>query len=149
MAGSRSTAARVTLGAISLSNSSHFALKPYSNIIKPVALPGLSLGIVGSSGGEHADAPHSLGLLRPRRERPRRRAAYKRHEIASVHSSTSPPCHRSWIEAGRYQRLPTGTGKHTPVRGETAPVRHFHPAYSRFSSPCPPPPRPPKWTAPE
>jgi len=28
-----------TPGAISLSSSSHFALKPYSNIIKPVALP--------------------------------------------------------------------------------------------------------------
>ena len=39
MAGSRRTAARVTPGAISLSSSSHFAAKPYSNIIKPVALP--------------------------------------------------------------------------------------------------------------
>src|SRR5215469_14994141 len=39
MLGSRSTAARVTVGAISLSSSSHFALKPYSNCINPVALP--------------------------------------------------------------------------------------------------------------
>ena len=39
MAGSRRTAARVTPGAISLSSSSHFPLKPYSNWIKPVALP--------------------------------------------------------------------------------------------------------------
>jgi hypothetical protein len=39
IAGSRSTPARVTPGAISLSSSSHFALKLYSNIIKPVALP--------------------------------------------------------------------------------------------------------------
>ena len=38
-AGSRRTAARVTLGAICLSSSSHFPLKPYSNCIKPVALP--------------------------------------------------------------------------------------------------------------
>jgi len=33
------TAARVTRGAISLSNSSHFALIPYSNVVKPVTLP--------------------------------------------------------------------------------------------------------------
>ena len=39
MAGSRRTAARVTPGAISLSSSSHFALKLYSNIMNPVALP--------------------------------------------------------------------------------------------------------------
>ena len=39
MVGSRRTAARVTPGAISLSSSSHFALKPYSNSKKPVALP--------------------------------------------------------------------------------------------------------------
>ena len=37
--GSRRTTARVTPGAISLSNSSHFALKSYSNSKKPVALP--------------------------------------------------------------------------------------------------------------
>src|SRR5262249_19827649 len=39
MAGSRSTAARVTLGAISLNNSSHFPLRLYSNCMKPVTLP--------------------------------------------------------------------------------------------------------------
>src|SRR5262249_3494010 len=38
-AASRRTAARVTAGAICLSNSSHFPLKLYSNCIKPVALP--------------------------------------------------------------------------------------------------------------
>src|SRR6516162_401043 len=38
-AGSRSTPARVTVGAISLSSSSHFALSPYSNEVNPVALP--------------------------------------------------------------------------------------------------------------
>src|SRR5262249_19769030 len=37
--GSRRTAARVTPGAICLSNSSHFPLKLYSYCIKPVALP--------------------------------------------------------------------------------------------------------------
>src|SRR5262245_53481808 len=39
IAGSRRTAARVTLGAIYFSSSSHFPLWPYSNIVKPVALP--------------------------------------------------------------------------------------------------------------
>src|SRR5262249_3173856 len=51
--------------------------------------PGLGLGIVGSSGGEHADPPHTLALLRARRERPRRRAAEQRDERAAVHSITS------------------------------------------------------------
>jgi hypothetical protein len=36
---------------------------------------GLSYGIVGSGAHENANAPHPLGLLRARRERPRRRAA--------------------------------------------------------------------------
>src|SRR5262245_54899165 len=39
MAASRMTAARVTRGVISLSSSNHFALMPYSNVVKPVALP--------------------------------------------------------------------------------------------------------------
>jgi len=39
MVRSRSTATRVTRGAISLSSSSHFPLRPYSNGVKPVALP--------------------------------------------------------------------------------------------------------------
>src|SRR5262245_16010533 len=39
LAGSRSTAARVISGAISLSSSSHFPLRPYSNPLNPVALP--------------------------------------------------------------------------------------------------------------
>src|SRR6516225_7887513 len=37
-------------------------------------------------GSQHADAPHALALLRPRRERPcRRRAAEQRDEIAPFH----------------------------------------------------------------
>src|SRR5262245_32620843 len=39
LAGSRSTAARLTLGATCLSSSGHFPLKLYSNERKPVALP--------------------------------------------------------------------------------------------------------------
>jgi hypothetical protein len=39
---------------------------------------------------EHANAPHPIGLLRARRERPRpHRAADKRDEFASFHSITS------------------------------------------------------------
>src|SRR5262249_40110247 len=178
-AGSRSTATRVTRGAISLSTSSHFPLMPYSKIMKPVALPpgsarlatkpaptgsatvtntigivrvaysngaavavpvppmrtsgarathsaaclrmssalaqgvsidqvaavapaqlleglhqrreaGLSFRIVRWQVHEHADAPHPLALLRPRREWPRGgRAAEQRDELATLHSITS------------------------------------------------------------
>src|SRR5262249_60017282 len=42
--------------------------------------PGLSLGIVGGSGGEHADAPHPARLLPARRERPRRRCAAEQND---------------------------------------------------------------------
>src|SRR5262249_29489032 len=38
---------------------------------------------------EHADAPHSLGLLRPRRERPRSRTAEQHDELAPVHWITA------------------------------------------------------------
>src|SRR5262245_22326165 len=39
---------------------------------------------------EHPDAPHPLGLLRARRERPRgRRAAKQRDELAALHSISS------------------------------------------------------------
>ena len=37
--GSRRTATRVTPGATSLSNCSHFPLRPYSKLVNPVALP--------------------------------------------------------------------------------------------------------------
>src|SRR5262245_5911297 len=51
---------------------------------------GLSFWIVGSGVHENANAPHPLGRrLRPRRERPRRRAADERDELAS-----------SWVEHG-------------------------------------------------
>src|SRR5262249_15035180 len=45
---------------------------------------------IGFNGSEqHTDAPHPLGLLRARRERPRRRAAEQRDEVAPFHSITS------------------------------------------------------------
>src|SRR5215475_13672525 len=112
MADSRTTATRVTRGGISLSSSSHFAAKLYSNTIKPVALPpgrvaavepaqlrepleerryaGLKLRIVSGAGHQHADTPYALALRRARRERPCcRRAAEKRDEVAPIHSITS------------------------------------------------------------
>src|SRR6516165_8992391 len=51
----------------------------------------LRIRIVFIGGPEHADAPHPLALLRPRRKRPRRcRAAEKRDELAAPdHSITS------------------------------------------------------------
>src|SRR5262249_13234906 len=42
----------------------------------------LSFAVVRSIRQQHADAPHPLGLLRARRERPRRSAAEKRDERA-------------------------------------------------------------------
>jgi hypothetical protein len=39
--------------------------------------PSLSFCVIGDT-HEHADAPHPIGLLRARRERPRRRTADKR-----------------------------------------------------------------------
>src|SRR5262249_42978855 len=105
----RTTATRVTRGAISLSSSSHFALKANSTFMKPVVLPpgrarlatqALDEGVAASlpfrivrsqAAHQHADAPHALALLRARRERPcGSRAADKRYELASSHGSLSP-----------------------------------------------------------
>src|SRR5262249_3209588 len=48
----------------------------------------LSFSIIGDGIHEHADPAH-LRLLRARRERPCRRAAEQRYELASFHSITS------------------------------------------------------------
>src|SRR5262249_53402037 len=50
---------------------------------------GLGLRIVRRHAHQYADPPHPLGLLRPRRERPRRRAADERDDRAALHSITS------------------------------------------------------------
>ena len=47
---------------------------------------GLPYRIVCDGGQKHADTPHPLGLLSPRRQRPRRRAAEQRDELATFHS---------------------------------------------------------------
>jgi hypothetical protein len=47
--------------------------------------------IISSQIDEHAEAPHALSLLRPRRERPRRgRAAEQRDELAPFHCQRLP-----------------------------------------------------------
>jgi hypothetical protein len=42
---------------------------------------GLSFGVLRGQRHEHADAPHALGLLRPRRQRPCNRRAAERDEL--------------------------------------------------------------------
>src|SRR5262249_23381340 len=49
----------------------------------------LSIRIVTGAAREHSNPPHPLALLRARRERPRRRAAEQRDELAAFHSITS------------------------------------------------------------
>jgi hypothetical protein len=51
--------------------------------------PCLYLGIVLCDARQHADPPHSVALLRPRRHRPRRRASEPRDELPAPHSITS------------------------------------------------------------
>src|SRR5258708_6399204 len=60
---------------------------------------GLCLRIVCGEWHKHADAPHALGLLRARRQRPPdRRAAEQRDEVAAPHSITSSA--RNTIDSG-------------------------------------------------
>src|SRR5262249_26088514 len=56
--------------------------------------PGLCFRVVLVIAHQHADAPHALGLLRPRHDRPGGRAAEERDERAPPHSITSSA--RSW-----------------------------------------------------
>jgi hypothetical protein len=52
----------------------------------------LRLGIILGCRHEHANAPHPLELLRPRRERPCRRAAEKRDDLAPSRMSRKEHC---------------------------------------------------------
>src|SRR5262245_18704997 len=51
--------------------------------------PSQHFGIILGVWMQECDAPHALGLLRARRQRPRRRAAKQRDELAPPHSITS------------------------------------------------------------
>jgi hypothetical protein len=51
-------------------------------------------GVIFGKAKQHADPPHLLRPLRPRRERPRRRDAEERDELAPLHvpSARTTPC---------------------------------------------------------
>src|SRR5262249_14417525 len=84
--GSRSTATRVTPGAISLSSSSHFAPIPYPKRETQVGFPpgGARLETNPCPTGS-VTAANTIGMavLRARRERPRRRATEQGDELAA------------------------------------------------------------------
>src|SRR5215467_2839818 len=87
--------------------------------------PGLPLGIVRGDIREHANAPHSLDLLRARRERPRGRAADERDELAPFHSITlsarsTRAAGTSWPIAFAVLRLMTSSNLVGCSTGESA-----------------------------
>jgi hypothetical protein len=69
--------------------------------------PSLKVGIVRGCGQQHANAPHPLALLRTRRQRPRRRAAEQRDELAA---SQLIELHLVPVSQGRITRYRTGGG---------------------------------------
>src|SRR2546423_5369176 len=52
-------------------------------------MAGYRFRIIACEELKHADAPHLIGLLRARTERPRRRTTQQSYEIAPSHSATS------------------------------------------------------------
>src|SRR5262245_53241467 len=60
-----------------------------SSLLPERRRPCVRVGIALCLDHQHADVPHPLALLRARRERPRRRAAEQRDELAPLHSITS------------------------------------------------------------
>jgi hypothetical protein len=70
---------------------------------------GLSFRIVRGRVHEHADAPHALSLLRPRRERPGdRRATEKRNELTSPHILSHSGDSIVWAQTGTLIGAQTG-----------------------------------------
>src|SRR5262245_39288436 len=61
--------------------------------LQECANAGLPFSIARGEVHEDSNAPHSARLLRPRRNRPCRRAADQRDELASPHSITSSARH--------------------------------------------------------
>src|SRR5262245_5713550 len=74
----------------------HIATDAPAQLLQPLQErpnAGLKFHIVRSGGQDYADEPHPLGLLRARRQRPRRRRAEQRDEVAPPHQSiTSSIC---------------------------------------------------------
>jgi hypothetical protein len=72
-----------------------FAIRPAQlpQALPKSANPSLSFWITLGICHQHADAPHSLGLLRPRRERPRSRrgAAEQGYQLASSYVEHGSP----------------------------------------------------------
>ena len=103
--------AKMTSGASATNSAAYLRMRSGSQVVPPAILDphvaaigpaqllqplqerrvaSLPFRIVRGQIHEYTDAPHSLGLLRPRRERPRcRRAAEQRDELAPPHSITS------------------------------------------------------------
>src|SRR5262249_44242061 len=77
-------------------------LKSFPERRKPI----LPLRITFAHCHQHAYAPHSLRLLRARRERPRRRTAEQPHELAPPHSITSSAATSSLSGTVRPSALP-------------------------------------------
>jgi hypothetical protein len=62
----------------------------------------LPLRIVFVEPHEHADPPHAVALLRPRRERPPRRAAESRDEFAPSKENAHLPLPERYLPTERY-----------------------------------------------
>src|SRR6516165_3623401 len=86
---------------------------------------GLSLWIVRSSVHKHADPPHPVGLLCTRRERPRRRAADQRDELAP-----SKPIDLHMLPLTQSDSIPDWRGSSQRL----AALRDFSPAIVRSGS---------------
>ena len=95
---------------------------------------GLRFGIVRGQVREHADAPHSLGLLRPRRERPRRRrTAEQRDELATFHVAPLPvrsrlppaktPANLAEVLGADLNRSKSGVG--SPIQKASGGIKDF------------------------
>ena len=105
MVGSRSTATRVTPGAISLSNSSHFALMPYSNWVKPVSVAARSRQAVDKAAPTGSDDDSED-------DRYRRGHLLQCHHggtaDARMTSGASAPSSAAYWRIGRHRPRPTG-----------------------------------------
>jgi hypothetical protein len=66
---------------------------------------GLAFRIVSRGSRQHADAPHSLALLRTGHRRPRRRTAEQRDEVAPLHVWMAPAWQEIFGRAAQQRSL--------------------------------------------